>query len=125
MSYLLDKVNVLMLSLTKERGKFNMFTKTIFNMISILGAGTQADNAVDPLYDAITTIGPYAMGVVLLLTIIYGIILGVKYAKAEESKERAALQKALINGIIGFLSVLVLLAILFAIREPLVDWMNS
>lgn len=88
-------------------------------------AGTQGANAVDPLYDAISTIGPYAMGVVLALGLIYAIIFGVKFAKAEDSAQKATLQKALVNGIIGFVTVFILIAILYAIREPLVDWMNT
>jgi len=97
-----------------------MLSKTLNNILNAGGA-----QAVDPLYDAITVLGPYVMGVIAILGILYGIILGVKFAKAEESKDRAALQKALVNGIIGFLSVLVLIVILYAIRGPLVDFMNS
>lgn len=97
----------------------------ISNFVNILASGTQGANAVDPLYDAITTIGPYAISVVLVLGIIYGVILGVRFAKAEKPEDRATLQKVLINGIIGFLSVVVLLGILYAIRGPLVTWMNS
>lgn len=99
--------------------------KSISNFVNVLASGTQGANAVDPLYDAISTIGPYAIGVVLVLGIIYGIIIGVKFAKAEDAKERAALQKVLVNGIIGFVAVVVLLGILYAIRGPLVTWMNS
>ena len=104
-----------------------MFIQSLSNVISVLcsGGGTGGKQAVDPLYDAISTLGPYAIGVVLLLGVIYGIIMGVKYAKAEDSKERAALQKALVNGGIGFLAVLVLVVIVYAIREPLVEYMNS
>ena len=96
----------------------------MLNFISFLSAGNAA-NAVDPLYDAITTIGPYAIAVCAVLLIFYGIILGVKFARAEDSKERKQLQTALVNGIIGIAAVLILVIILYAIREPLVDWMNS
>ena len=103
-----------------------MLTRNIFNMISFLATNnTQGENAVDPLYNAIDVLGPYAIGVVLVLGIIYGIILGVKFAKAEDSKERKALQKALVSGVVGFVAVLLLLTIVYAIREPLVDFMNS
>ena len=98
-----------------------MFVQILNNLI----LATNGDQAVDPMYKAITEIGPYAMGIVCILGIIYGIILGVKFAKAEKSEERAALQKALISGVIGFVSILVLLVILYAIRGPLVDFMNS
>ena len=102
-----------------------MFINAISNVLNILGAGTGGDQAVDPLYEAISTIGPYAIGVICILGILYGIILGVKFAKSEDSKERAALQKALVNGVVGFLAILVLVVIVYAIRGPLVDYMNS
>ncbi len=97
----------------------------ISNYINLLASSSQAESATTPLYDAISTIGPYAIGVVLVLGLIYGVIIGVKFAKAEDSKERATLQKALINGIIGFITILILVVILYAIREPLNKWMMS
>lgn len=96
----------------------------IFNMISLL-ASNSASNAVDPLYNAISLIGPYAMSVVLALGLIYGVIVGVRFAKAEKSEDRAALQKVLVNGVIGFVAVFILILILYAIREPLTRWMNG
>ena len=104
-----------------------MFIQSLSNFLNLVCASgmTGGDQAVDPLYEAISTLGPYAIGVVLILGIIYGIIMGVKFAKAEESKDRAAIQKALVNGIIGFLAVFVLVVITYAIRGPLVEWMNS
>ena len=96
----------------------------MFNFIGLLANGNAA-NTVDPLYNAISTVGPYAIAICAVLLIFYGIILGVKFARAEDSKERKALQTALINGLIGILAVLVLIVILYAIRRPLVDWMNS
>lgn len=105
----------------------NKIFSVLGNMISLLGAGagTQGAAAVDPIYNAISTIGPYAMGVVLALGLIYAVILGYKFTQAEGSDEKKTLQKALINGIIGFVTVFILIAILYAIRGPLVDWMNS
>ena len=95
------------------------------NFIGVMAAASDPAKATDPLYEAITVIGPYAISVVLVLGIIYGVILGVKFAKAEDSKEKAALQKALISGVIGFVVVLLLLVILYAIRGPLNDFMAS
>lgn len=92
------------------------------NFFNLLGA---AESAVDPLYKAITLIGPYAIGIVLTLGVLYGVIVGVKFAKAEGKEERAKLQKVLVNGVVGAVVVLILLVVLYAIREPLVEWMNS
>lgn len=91
-------------------------------VINLLG---DAEAAVDPLYQAIDTIGPYAIGVVLALGLIYSVILGVKISKAESNDEVAAAKKQLVNAIIGFVTVVILLSILYAIREPLVAWANG
>ena len=84
-----------------------------------------AEDAVDPLYDAVTQLGPYAIGVVALLGMIYAVILGVKFSRAENAQEVDAARKQLINAIIGVISIVILLAILYAIRDPLIDWANG
>ena len=53
------------------------------------------------------------------------IILGVKFSKATSNDEAKAAQKQLINAIIGVVAVVVLLSILYAVREPLIAWANS
>lgn len=77
------------------------------------------DDVISPLYDGISTIGPYAISVCLLLSIFWGIFLGVKYAKAEDPGEKENLHKVLVNFCIGAITVLILIAIVYAIREPL------
>ncbi|MBQ9790570.1 MAG: hypothetical protein IJW24_03145 [Clostridia bacterium] len=92
------------------------------NFINLLG---DAEAAVDPLYEAITAIGPYAISIVLVLGLFYAIILGVKISKAPSNDEVQAAKKQLINAIIGVVAVVILLSILYAIRGPLIDWANS
>lgn len=102
-------------------------TNSILNFLrigSLIGA-SDAESSLDPIYSALSTIGPYAISVILVCTILYGVIFGVKFAKAETGEEKSKLQKVLINGIIGFLTIFVLITILYAIREPLAEWMNS
>ena len=82
----------------------------------LLDGGEDVANPASPIYKAITLIGPYALSVVTLLCTIYGIVLGVKYAKAEDKEARSKLQKTLVNFIIGALSIYVLITILYAIR---------
>lgn len=94
------------------------------NVFRLLGK-SDAESSLDPIYQALSTIGPYAIAVVLICTILYGIIFGVKFAKAESNEDKAKLQKALINGLVGFITVLILIIILYAIRGPLSEWMNS
>ena len=86
---------------------------------------SEGDEVVSPLYDGITLIGPYALSVCLVLSIFWGIFLGVKYAKAEDPGEKENLHKVLVNFIIGAVTILILIAVVYAIREPLVRFIDS
>ncbi len=92
----------------------------LFSLICASG-----DAVLDPIYEGVTLVGPYVLGVVTALCMFYGIFLGVKYAKAEDEATKANMQKSMINFIIGAVSVIVLLGILYAIRGPLVDMING
>lgn len=78
---------------------------------------TNNNSPASPIYQAITLLGPYIMGAILVLCMFYGIILGVKFAKAEDAEAKKKLQKTLINFVIGAVSVLILIVILYAIRD--------
>lgn len=93
------------------------------NMFSFLGGSGEA--VLNPIYEGLSLIGPYALSVVMVLSIFYGIFLGVKYAQAEDEATKANMQKTLINFIIGAVSVWILLAVLYAIREPLGRWITG
>lgn len=86
---------------------------------------SEGDDVVSPLYDGITLIGPYAISVCLVLSIFWGIFLGVKYAKAEDPGEKENLHKVLVNFCIGAVTVLILIAIVYAIREPLARFIDG
>ncbi len=93
------------------------------NMFSLIGGSGEA--VLNPIYEGLSLVGPYALSVVMVLSIFYGIFLGVKYAQAEDEATKANMQKTLINFIIGAVSVWILLAVLYAIREPLGRWITS
>ena len=86
------------------------------SLIYLLTSSADQNSPASPIYNAITLIGPYALGVITLLCMIYGIMLGVKFAKAEDKEARVKLQKTLINFAIGAISIYVLIGILYAIR---------
>lgn len=79
----------------------------------------------DPLYEGISTVGPIALSVVGVLSLIYGLFLGVKYAKCEDAAQKANVQKTLINFIIGAVTIWVLILVLYAIRRPLSEWIDD
>lgn len=74
-------------------------------------------SAASPIYQAISLLGPYVLSGVAVLCMFYGIILGVKFAKADDAEAKKKIQKNLINFVIGAISVFVLLLILYAIRD--------
>lgn len=95
------------------------------NLVYMFILASSGEGVLNPIYEGITLIGPYAMGVVLVLSIFYGIFLAVKYAKSQSEDERANAQKTLINFLIGAVVVIILIAVLYAIRGPLADFINS
>ena len=97
----------------------------IFNRFGWFLCDTRGSAVVSPLYDGISTVGPIAISVCLILSIFWGIFLGVKYAKAEDPGEKENLHKILVNFCIGAVAVIVLIAIVYAIRGPLVALIDS
>lgn len=56
---------------------------------------------------------------------LYCVLLGAKYAKAEEPQDREKAKKSLQNAIIGFLLIFVLLAALKVGLKPLTEWYEA
>lgn len=100
------------------------FVSSLISSIALISASTGED-VLNPIYEGMTLVGPYAIGVVLILSIFYGIFLGVKYAKAEDDSQKANAQKVLVNFIIGAVTVLILIIVLYAIRGPIANYING
>lgn len=83
------------------------------------------NEVVSPLYEGISMVGPYAISIVGVLSLFYGIFLGVKYAQCDDAAQKANLQKTLVNFVIGAVIVLTLISVLYAIREPLARWIDG
>ena len=96
------------------------FFKSITSQV-LWGSGS---DVVSPLYAGISTIGPYALSIVAVLSLFYGVFLGVKYAKCDDATEKANVQKILINFIIGAVTIWILIYVVYAIREPLTAWID-
>ena len=56
---------------------------------------------------------------------LYCVLLGAKYAKAEEPQDREKAKKSLQNAIVGFLLIFILLAVLKVGLDPLIKWYNN
>ncbi len=52
-------------------------------------------------------------------------VLGIKFAKAEEPQEHEKAKKSLKNAIIGFVLIFVLILVLNLLMPVMIDWVNS
>ena len=95
--------------------------KLIKSVIRFLGADATANSAVDPIYDFLDVFGPALMGILGLVGVIYCIVLGVQYSRAETAEERHTAKSKMTNAIISFATIIVLVAILYALRVPIVE----
>ena len=68
--------------------------------------------------------GPLLM-IVGALGSLYCVVLGVKYAKAEEPQEREKAKDALKNAIVGFMLIFVLILALNLLMPSMINWVNS
>lgn len=102
----------------------NLFTKAALTVNSFLLAGDTPDflKTVEPIVKFIDSLKGPALTVVIALAAIYCIILGAKFAKAEEPQEREKAKAALKNAIIGFVLIFVLLVLLNGVSSQMAKW---
>lgn len=90
----------------------------LFNVVGLLADGN-AENVAKTAWDQFKSIFDIAMpiliAVVLVFGLVYSIILGVQFAKAEDTDQRDKAKQRLINVIIGVVVAAVLMAIIYAV----------
>lgn len=83
------------------------------------------DEASKPIIELVKNIRGPAIALVGAIGAVYCIILGVKFAKAEEPQDRDKAKGALKNAIIGFILIFVLLVALSIMVPAMSTWMNA
>ena len=83
------------------------------------------DNAVAPVVNLIEDMLSPLLLIVGAVGAIYCVILGAKFAKAEEPQDREKAKGALKNAIIGFLLIFILLVLLKGLMPQMIKWVNS
>lgn len=80
-------------------------------MNTLIAAISEKDlnQVVKPLLDVLGVLVPVLLGVVGSLGAVWCIVLGVKYAKADDPQEHEKAKNGLKNSIIGFVLIFVLL----------------
>lgn len=87
-----------------------------------VGDGPNFENVTSPVVDLINSLLGPAIAIVGALGAVYCVILGAKFAKAEEPQEREKAKSHLKNAIIGFVLIFVLLVVLKGAIGPLTNW---
>jgi Na+-driven multidrug efflux pump len=87
--------------------------------------GANLDSAVKPIVALINSMMGPALALVGAIGSLYCVMLGVKFAKAEEPQEREKAKSHLKNAIIGFVLIFVLILALNLSMEPLINWVEN
>ena len=83
------------------------------------------DSVTQPIVNLIYSLLGPLLGIVGAAGAIYCVVLGVKFAKAEEQQDREKAKQALKNAIIGFVLIFVLLLALRILMPQMINWVNS
>ena len=83
------------------------------------------DSVASPIIGLINSLLGPLLDIVGAAGAIYCVVLGVKFAKAEEQQDREKAKQALKNAIIGFVLIFVLLLALKLLMPALINWTNQ
>lgn len=81
--------------------------------------GSWIQQVVDAVYKIVNKLVWPTMAIILTLGIIYVIILGVNYAKAETSDKKEEAKKRIINAVVGVVITLALIALIYVVLGAL------
>ncbi len=79
------------------------------------------DTLVDTVIDIMAIAMPIIFSIVTVLGVAYSVVLGVNYAKAEDSEKREEAKKRLTGAIIGF-GIAILASALIWILSQTIEW---
>ena len=80
------------------------------------------NSIIQPVLDICNTLVPIMLAVVGAVGALWCILLGVKYARADDPQEHEKAKKGLVNAIIGFVLIFVLLIMLNIGTNILTEW---
>ncbi len=94
-------------------------------MTAIPAQAADFSNVVNPVVSLINSFLKPLLALVAAVGTLYCVLLGVKFAKAEEPQDREKAKSHLKNAIIGFVLIFVLIVIMNLAMDPLQNWVNS
>ena len=97
-----------------------MVTATLSSTADAKGANLT--NVAAPIVALVNGVLRPALAVVTAIGTLYCVLLGVKFAKAEEPQDREKAKTHLKNAIVGFVLIFVLILALNLAKDPLIKW---
>lgn len=116
---------------TKKFAKIALLTLMTVALLSVscFAVNTEANATINdlanPVISLINSLMAPLLAIVGALGALYCVILGVKYAKAEEPQDREKAKQHLKNAIIGFVLIFVLLLALKILMPVLSNWVSA
>ena len=99
---------------------------TVLMTCPALAANTSSyDAVVNPVISLLNSLLGPSLGLVGAVGTLYCVLLGVKFAKAEEPQEREKAKAHLKNAIIGFVLIFVLIVALKLGMKAMIDWLAT
>ena len=117
MKNLLNKINKKMIA--------GSTMATVSLSSTAFATGANLDGAVKPIVALINSMMGPALALVGAIGSLYCVLLGVKFAKAEEPQEREKAKSHLKNAIIGFVLIFILILALNLSKDPLIAWVEN
>ena len=94
-------------------------------MMTTCAFAANYDKVVNPIVSLLNSLLGPALALVGAIGTLYCVLLGVKFAKAEEPQEREKAKTHLKNAIIGFVLIFVLIVALKIGMSVMVDWVEE
>ena len=85
----------------------------------------QIKTIIQPVLDLCNSLVPILLLVVGAVGALWCILLGVKYAKADDPQEHEKAKKGLVNAIVGFVLIFILLIMLNIGTSVLTEWWDG
>ena len=82
-------------------------------------------SVVAPIVSLLNSVMGPLLAIVGAVGALYCVILGVKYAKADEPQDREKAKNSLKNAIIGFVLIFVLILALNLLMPIMINWVNA
>ena len=113
--------------------KIKRICTTVGGMVGMLAmnatvfasSGGTFDKISDPIVGLLNDLMTPLLAIVGAIGALYCVLLGVKYAKAEEPQDREKAKSHLKNAIIGFVIIFVLILALKIGTDIMTDWVNQ